>query len=191
MKQALINETGYSEARVKGMLNVNPAIQTEAIGYSQRFAVFQPDFQDKLQQSGARFERKNKTLLERIAEDVKTILESSPGKQMGLKELIGILTVKHGKQYKRPYSVLHSYVSRLDFVEKIPIENSNLMMCRLMNTHSEGLQDRAINIRTAALRTNVLRSLKFRTEKDVDVALFLLIKEFETTLQRYVENAIL
>lgn len=190
LKEALMKASGYSTRRVQGLLNVNPAITTETIKGDKRIAVFQPDYQDKLEQGLTRFPKKQKTLFEHIEVDVRQALESAPGKQMGLKKLVDLLTEKYGKRYTKPYQSLHGYVSRMDFVEKVPVDGSKQLMCRLVTDDSGELRARAEQIRTTTLRSNVIRSLTFLTEADVDVALFLLSKEFEATLQRYVELAI-
>ena len=136
--------------------------------------------------------RKKKTLLEEIGELVREMLTKSPNRQLSLKQIMSQLMPRYANRYGRPYNVLHGYVSRLDFVEKYTSDDGSTIMCKLVMEEdpNEPLKKKAQQIQTAALRENALRSLSFMNEDDVDIALFLLSKEFEDALKRYVLHAV-
>jgi hypothetical protein len=78
VKQAVIEATGMLDRQVRGLLIVNPAINTERDAITNElYAIFQPDYKTKLNQVGAGFKRKKKTLRQDVDEFVRKTLEDS------------------------------------------------------------------------------------------------------------------
>lgn len=186
VKQALIEATGMLDRQVRGLLTVNPVINTERDAITNElFAFFQPDYKTKLNQVGAGFKRKKKTLRQEVDEFVKKTLEDTPGQQIALSDLIVQLVNK----FNRIDKTFYHYISDLDYIEKFVIPDTNVRMCRLQRKQKAFPFSQVEDIQTSELKTKVGRALTFLTETDVDVALFLLSKEFEATLKGYLETA--
>lgn len=185
IRKALQDETDLSDRQAQGLLNVNPVILTERASDKTLWAVFQPDYLDKLSDVGAGFARKKKTMRQLVKEDVEHELENAAGHQMALNELVKMLTEKYNKRDKTFYQ----YISAMESVEKFTIEESNTTMCRLRraSSNTSGFPE-VENILSSNLRSNVSRALTFMTIENVDVALFLISKEFEATLKSYLET---
>ena len=151
------------------------------------YAVYQPNYEGVLDEIGTRFKRKKKTLRKKASEAVRETLENAPGQQMALSELIDRLSEK----YERPRSTFYSYISDLDFVEKFTVPDTGKKVCRLLaeDGEEESHLDQVENIISPELRGKLSRSLSFLNTNDVDVALFLLSKEFEATLKKYLRLA--
>jgi hypothetical protein len=188
LKQALIAEAQVSPKQAQGMLNVNPVVDTERDNETGvLYAVFQPDYRERLENRGARLGTKQKTLMERIAEDTREILENAPGQQVALSELAEFFQEK----YHCAKRTVYSYTSQLDFVEKFRMPNTHQKMCRLVVSDGDERSslDQVDDIASSDLREKVARALSFLNINDVDIALFLLSKEFEAALRRYLELA--
>jgi hypothetical protein len=130
-------------------------------------------------------------MLAEVGELVREMLWQAPDRQLPLKEILSQLTRRFQKRYRRPYNVLHGYVSRLDFIEKYTGVDGKTVMCRLVQEDETGvrLKENAGQIQNRKLREDVLRALSFLNENDVDVGLFLLGKEFEGALRRFMLRA--
>jgi len=186
IKNALIQSSGVSSRQAQGLLNVNPVIKTHrSVGTKELLATFQPDYKKKLQQSGARFSRKKKTLRHQVDETVRNILENTPGQQVALKGLIKILK----KKYNRNEKTFYQYISGLDYIDKFVIPEANVTMCRLRQAHTSTLILQVEAITTTTIKAKAGRALTFLNENDVDISLFLLSKEFEATLLNYLDLA--
>jgi len=187
IQQALMDEAGVSTRQAQGMLNVNPVIETERDRETgELYAVYQPNYERVLDEIGTRFKRKKKTLRKKTSEAVRETLENAPGQQMALSELIDRLS----EEYVRPRATFYSYISDLDFVEKFEVPDTGKKMCRLkLDEQEETPFDQVESIASSELRDNVARALSFLNIGDVDIALFLLSKEFEATLKKYLKLA--
>jgi hypothetical protein len=183
VKKSLMDTTGLSERQVQGLLNINPVIATEREPESKvLYAYFQSNYQEQLQNSTLRFRRKAKTLRELVADYTQQKLQSSPGHQIALNELVADL-VAH---FKRLDKTFYHYISELDFIEKFTIPDTRTTICRLKSRNVAFPFSQVEEIQTIELRTKVGRALTFLNEADVDIALFLLSKEFEATLKDYI-----
>lgn len=184
IREALMQAAEFSNRQVAGMLNVNPVIVKQRDpDTGELCALFQPDYRDVLAKTKARIGSKRKTLRQQVAEDVQLLLERSPGKQMALAELMEMLKDKfHQKTF-------YSYVSGLDFVEKYVIPDTNVTMCRLKYNQEALPFSQVDDIKSPGLKSKIGRCLSFLNENDVDIALFLLSKEFEETLKSYLTLA--
>lgn len=118
LKSALIQRSGLPPREVQGLLGHSPAITTKLVGSRRRIAVFQPDYRQRLQEGGLKIVRKQKTLSQQVAEETRALLSGAPNHEMPLSELIAKISAKYKDDQKRPYSTFHSYVSKLDFIEK-------------------------------------------------------------------------
>lgn len=189
LKQALINEAQVSQKQAQGLLSTNPVIKTSRDSSTgELYAIYQPDYRERLKARGGKFGggRQN-TLMQKIAETTRSILEDAPESQVALSELVQRL--QH--EYHCHRNTVYSYLSKLDFVEKFRVPNTRQKMCRLVlrQDGSKFVLDRVDDIVSPDLREKVARALSFLNTNDVDVALFLLSKEFEATLQKYLTLA--
>lgn len=188
LKQALMSEAQANPRQVQGLLAVNPVVQVEKDSKTgESFAIYQSDYREKLKDIRSRFIGTRKTLMQAIAESAQMLLQSAPGQQITLNELVESLANAHD----RPARTIYSYVARMDFVEKFRMPNSNQKMCRLssINREQQSALDQVDNIASVELREKTARALSFLNINDVDVALFLLSKEFEATLGEYLRCA--
>jgi hypothetical protein len=182
IKQALMEASGVKNRQAQGLLNINPVIRTERDETGELYAIFQPKYRELLDNAGgARFTRKKKTLRVLVDETVRKILETSPGNQIALSELVNLLVEK----YKKRDKTFYHYISDLDFIEKFTIPDTRKVMCRFKQEDSSLPFPQVDVIQTAELRQKVGRALTFLNENDVDISLFLLSKEFEATLKCY------
>lgn len=188
IKQALVDEAHIGQRQAQGMLNANPVIETERDSKTgELYAVYQPDYKEKQDRYWTRFRSKKKTLRQRVAETAREVLENAPGQQVALSELVRRLLDKHRCHKK----TIYSYISGLDFVEKFQMPDTRKKMCRLVLTDGEKEPplDQADSIVSQELRENVARALSFLNINDIDIALFLLSKEFEATLKKHLKLA--
>lgn len=132
LKNALMKASGLSDVRVMGLLNSNPAIKTRKLNWKDRVAIFQPDYKQYIRGISRRYRRRKPTVFELISKDALSIIQSCPDRQIEMRELVKLLIVDYGSRYKDPYRAIHSWVSRMDFIEKFPMDGNNkLIMCRL------------------------------------------------------------
>lgn len=179
VSEALSKAAGVSLKQAQGMLNVNPVVQTRREGWDKIYAIFQPDYLEKLQQVGARITRKQATLGDKFTTVVREILERQPGKEMVIGTLVDQLVERHG--YKRPTA--YGYLSRVDFVEKVVVPGSRTVICRMKG------QDRLIfpqieEIPDANVKAEIRRAVQNLTLDNVDIGLFLLGRQFEVVIKR-------
>jgi len=182
VKQALMDSAGITSRQAIGMLATNPVIKTrkdEKTG--ARIAVLQQDYKDIFARSGARFPSKKPTLMQQIDGAVRMVLESAPEKQMSLAELVASLQVK----FDRPKPTLYSYISRLEYVERLDVPSSKIAICRIKGYKGSLSFPVLSSISNEKLRQNLERALPLLTEDYVDIGLFLIGKEFEATLKGY------
>ena len=132
LKNALMKASGLSDKRAMGLLNSNPVIKTRKLNWKDRVAVFQPDYKQYIQGLSRRYKRKKSTVFELISKDALSIIQSCPDRQIEMRELVKLLIVDYGNRYKDPYRAIHSWISRMDFIEKFPMNGNNkLIICRL------------------------------------------------------------
>lgn len=186
VKQALMEEVGLTSKQAQGMLNINPVIETHWDEHRKIFATLQENYHDKLLHVKAFGLRKgNTTLGEKISERIKEIINASPDKQILLSELVKRLR-KEFKFNNRPEP--YGYVQRAEFVEVFELPNQRQKVCRIKV--SENLQFPQIDkISNIELKDKVKRAIGFLNLENVDIGLFLLSKEFESTLLMYLLQA--
>jgi hypothetical protein len=185
VKEALIDEASVSANQAQGMLNVNPVIQTQQDSKTGiLYAIYQPDYEKDLLDIGERLKPKKSTLRQKVAKTTRAILAEAPGQQIALYEVVNRLE----ETYKRSRKTFYRYISDLDFVEKFTVPDVGKTMCRLKpDRKTKTPFGQVKHIRSPNLRDNVARSLSFLNVSDVDIALFLLSKEFEATLRKYLK----
>jgi len=186
VKQALMDEAGLTSKQAQGMLNINPVIETYWDDHRKIFATLQENYHDKLLHVKTFGLRKgNTTLGEKISERIKEIINASPDKQILLSELVKRLR-KEFKFNNRPEP--YGYVQRAEFVEVIELPNQRQKNCRIKV--NENLQFPQIDkISNIELKDKVKRAMGFLNLENVDIGLFLLSKEFESTLLMYLLQA--
>lgn len=186
LRQALMDAANVSQRQAQGLLNINPVIETHRDEDTHiLYATYQPTYKDKLSKVGARFTRKKKTLRQEVDETVREVLENAPGQQVALAQLIDLLVNK----YHRRDKTFYNYISDLGYIEKFTIPDTGIKMCRLSKPQTTSLVSQVESINDPEVKTKVGRALSFLNENDVDIALFLLSKEFEATLRAYLETA--
>lgn len=187
LKQAVIEAVGVNYMQAQGLLNVNPVIKTcRGTASDELVAVFQPDYQEKLALMGAGFARKKPTLQQEVGQTAKEILEKRPGKQMLLAELIDNLE----REYHCSRKTLYQYVAHMDYVERIDVPGSRMKICRLRGAEETLDFPQSDSITDSTLKGKVKRAISFLNVENIDVGLFLLSKEFEATLKKYLTVAI-
>jgi len=182
VKRALMDATGVNERQAQGLLSINPVVKTRR-GREPRGlrAEFQPNYRDELARVGARLPRKRTTLREQVDQAVRGILETMPGKQMALAELVARLQ----DEFDRPEKTLYQYIAGLDYVERTSIRGSRMKVCRIKGTHEALSFPQVQAIASEDLRRRIERALRFLSEDNVDIGLFMLSKEFEASLKTY------
>jgi hypothetical protein len=187
LKQAVMEAVGVGNMQARGLLSVNPVIKTHRRTASgELVAVFQPDYRDRLALTGAKFARKKPTLREKVRQTAREILEKRPGKQMLLAELISDLM----REYHCPKKTLYQYVAHTDYVERIDVPGSRMKICRLRGAEEALDFPQSDAIADGKLKEKAKRAISFLNLENVDVGLFLLSKEFEAALEKYLRVAI-
>ncbi len=186
VKQALMEEVGLTSKQAQGMLNINPVIETHQDKHRKIFATLQESYHDKrLHVKAFGLRKGNATLGEKISERIKEIINASPDKQILLSELVKRLREEF-KFNNRPEP--YGYVQRAEFVEVIELPNQRQKICRIKV--NENLQFPQIDkISNIGLKDKVKRAIGFLNLENVDIGLFLLSKEFESTLLMYLLQA--
>lgn len=179
LAEALSKAAGVSLRQARGMLNINPVVQTRREGWDKIFAIFQPDYNERLQQVGARFTRKKATRRHKFSETVREILESQTDKTMEIGVLIDQLVRRHG--FKQ--STAYGYLRQVDFVEKVVLPHNHTVLYRLKG------QDQLIfpqieEIPDAHVKSEIHRAIRNLTLDNVDIGLFLLGRQFEVVIKR-------
>ncbi|MDQ2885660.1 MAG: hypothetical protein M3Y39_06195 [Chloroflexota bacterium] len=124
-------------------------------------------------------------LQERISRSVRAILEAMPGKQMSLADLI----IRLRREYNCPKATLYQYIARLDYIERVNVSGSKTKMCRIKDAQGTQLFQQTQNITNVILREDVQKALSNLTEENVDVGLFQLGRQFESTLKTFLVAA--
>jgi len=185
VRNALMEAADATVNQVRGLLNVNPVIKNRRVK-NKLYAIFQVDYKNKLADTGARFTSNKKTLREQVDYSVKNILEVTPAKQITIAELIERLQDEFPD---RPKATLYQYTSKLDYLEKVVIPGSRTQLYRLKGAKDKLSFPQVEEIADDSLCKKIKRATLFLTEEDVDVGLFLLSKEFESTLKTYLIEA--
>jgi hypothetical protein len=182
IKQALIDQANITNKEAQGLLCVNPVIKTRRDSETGKlYAMFQPDYAGKPAKIGTKNSRKRLTLSEQVDLTVKEILEAAPNKQVSLAELVKRVQ----RKYSCPKHTVYQYISKLDYVEKFNIPGSSATMCKAKEVAKSLVFPRVQEIRSHDLRSNIERALLYLNEESVDIGLFLISKEFEVTLKKY------
>jgi hypothetical protein len=184
VKQALVEAAGVSEREAQGLLAKNPAITVrKGERWNERYAVFQPDYKSRLVQTS--YARKNKTLRQRVTDAATRILGEREAKEMALAELV----LRLQQEFNCPKHTLYQYIARIEAVESLSVPGSSVKLCRLKGVTIHASYPVVEQLDDSGLRERIERALNKMTEADVDLALFLLSKEFEAVLKRYLVDA--
>ena len=186
LKSALMEATSFSDRQVQGMLNVNPVISTIVNNSKTRIVIFNKDYEEDLKKIGVRIQRKKKTLRDKVSDRVRAILETVPGNQIKYAELIEILI----NEFKRVRNTFYQYVGELEFIEKFVAPGTNFTSIRLKSNNPNFSFDQVEEITDENLKRKINRSIKKFTLDDIDNGLFLLSKEFESTIKIFLEKAL-
>ena len=187
LRTELMSAADVTAKEAQGLLNRNPAVRTrKKARRDERIAIFQRDYKEKLADAKSRSHRNTVTLREQVCNATYRILDAEPRKEMPHAQLIARLQ----QEFQCPRPTLYSYVAKLDFVTRFAEPGSTTKICRLKGNHDqESLRRVAQEIGNADLKENVERAVDYLTEDSVDIGLFLLGKEFESTLKKYLKAA--
>lgn len=179
VEKALADAANVTNKQARGMLNINPVIQTRRESYKKIDAIFQPDYRSKLMNLGARFERKKATLGEQFADDVRSILTTSPGNELSIGSLVRRLVTTH--RYNR--ATAYAYINRMDFIEKYTVPGSRTIICRMKGKNTLNFPQ-IDEIDDQNVRAEIKRAIQNLTLDNVDIGLFLLGRQFEVVVKR-------
>lgn len=185
VRDALMGAASVTARQAQGLLMHNPVIKTQAgEKWNERFAVFQPDYEVRLNSDERIPARKQPTLREKMSERARGMLAAAPGRKLPLTELVAKLS----REFDSHKHTVYQYISNFDFVETSGLSGERYKVCRLKDS-SETIFPRVRGIATIELRQKVERTLPFLTDDHVDIGLFLLSKEFEAALKNYLKTA--
>lgn len=179
LRKVLAEAAGVSEKTAIGMLRWSPAVATRRDPSEKRYAVFQPDYAQRLKAGSPIGGRKNPTMEQRMHLRIREILEAKPGFQMPLADLLTIIM----KEFSCPDKTVYSYIRRADFAETFTVPGTRTRLCRL-------IRDSALNfpqiqqITDQHLRESIERAISDLTLDDVDIGLFQLGREFEVVIKK-------
>ncbi len=184
VKRELMESASVTARQAAGLINRNP-VSTPRKGekYGDRILVLRPDWKSQL--GARRVVRKKATLFEQTGEIVRGILEKEPTKEMTLSDLIAVLSQRFGS----PKHTFYQYIKKLDFVEYLEVPNSNVKVCRLKGTGSTLAIPGVSEISNVQVKKAIERALEKINNEDVDIGLFLLGKEFELSVKKYLMAA--
>jgi hypothetical protein len=124
---------------------------------------------------------KKPPLSQQISESVRNILETMPSKQISEYELFIYLQ----RKYQISEELLHQYLNGLSYIEQMDIPGTSAKVYRMKGIKEQLVFPQVTKITNPILRGNVERALSDLTEERVDIGLFLLGREFETTLKAF------
>lgn len=122
---------------------------------------------------------------QQVNESVYRILKKMPGKQIGLIDLLTCLQ----KEYKQLGSTVNQYLENIEYIEQVDIPGTSTIVVLMRNKKQQLAFPQVATIMNPTLRANIERALLDLTEESVDIGLFLLGREFETTLKAYLVAA--
>lgn len=156
VKEALMEEAKIGAGTAQALLNFNPVIKTRNGKKSgERVAIFQPNYRHILAEPEAFNVRSKQSALPRIEAKVRSILESAPGRQMSMIDLIRELQ----KQEGYAESTLYNYIAQIHFIERLEGTNHNQKICHLKEVR-EGTNSRY----GGTLREKIMKSVKLILE---------------------------
>jgi DNA-directed RNA polymerase delta subunit len=137
LKEALMDAAKVGSKQAIGMLINSFVIETiKKSRGGPRYAVLRADYKSQIKNRRSPIQRKTLTIFEKVDDAVRKILESRPGKQIVLAELLSLLIDKYGFLDK----TIYQYVSKLEYLEKVDIPGSKTKLCRLKDYQDFGFQ---------------------------------------------------
>lgn len=124
---ALMQAAGISETEAKALLKFNPVVKSRRQHSPYKmFAVFNPNYKTALKTYGLKRNRKKETKYHQAEKTVKELLLAAPTNELPLSKIVDEL-VKINLLDKTAYQ----YISKMDFVEKSVLSESNMTVCRI------------------------------------------------------------
>lgn len=124
---ALMQAAGVSETEAKALLKFNPVVKSRRQHSPYKmFAVFNPNYKNELKTYGVKRNRKKETKYQQAEKTVKELLLAAPSSELPLSKIVDEL-VKINLLDKTAYQ----YVSKMNFVEKRILSESNITVCRI------------------------------------------------------------
>lgn len=128
LTSGLMQAAGISENEAKALLKFNPVVKSRRQHNPYKtFAVFNPNYKNELKTYGVKRNRKKETKYQQAEKTVKELLLAAPNNELPLSKIVDELITKTDFRDKTAYQ----YISKMDFVEKRILPESNTTLCRI------------------------------------------------------------
>jgi hypothetical protein len=185
--KALMTGAKVSKSQALGLLVHNPVVSSRRqLKPFKIFAIFNPNYRSQLTDKKPRFKRKSETQFQRAEKTVRAMFEAEPSKQIAL----SVLRNELQKKEKLPKQSAYQYISRMAFLKKIDLPETHTRVCRI-----EGLENHQFpqitELRSYDKRKadEAFKAIGKLTVDEVDTALFILGRLFESTLKDFMQTA--
>jgi DNA-directed RNA polymerase delta subunit len=178
LRDAIATQYGITKISASGIINTQNCVEVFQSG-RQKMVRYVTNGRGKKQMGGQR-----DTLELQIQAFMHQQLQAQHSRSMLLSELVD----KVCAQFQCPKATVYSYINRADFITKHKL-NTKTIMCQLVGPKLYDFP--AIQrLTNTATRQNIERAIRSLTDEDVDLALILLSKQFETEIQELVTRAL-
>ncbi len=128
---------------------------------------------------------KKPPLSQQVDESIRSIVKAMPNKQIFASELV----VRLQRMYHLSEEILYQQIEQLQDIEQVDIPGTNTKVVLMRDKKQRLAFPQVATITNPTLRASIERALLDLTEESVDIGLFLLGREFETTLKVYLVAA--
>jgi hypothetical protein len=183
LRRALETEFGFSVFSAKGILVHHPAILIEKSGNAERIAVFRAAW--RTVQLTPRTNKRRKPLVrDRIAQAIRSKLETETTHELPLIDLVKQVEIEVGVPRPSVYAV----VQQSEEFESVAVGTSSYKICRLAG-ESRAEFPQLEKVQPTKWKRELQRSIEKIDIEDVDIALFVIGRQFEDCMKALLQAA--
>lgn len=178
---------GVAVGTARGTLKYHPVVKSRRIkGTNKTIAIFNPGYKTQLAAPKPKRKRKKETLFQKAEKLVRGLLQADPAGEVEL----SVIRAKLVSELGCPDKTAYQYVSKLDFVEKVPVEGTTVRICKLKGnviaSYPKLVEIKALN---SASGEEAERAIAKLNDAEVDIGLFMLGRLFESSLKNFLRAA--
>ncbi|PTX99172.1 hypothetical protein DB345_02005 [Spartobacteria bacterium LR76] len=182
LREAFSKETGSESRSAAGILANNPAVKIVRPKTYIRLASFNPNWRSE--PTKRTYTRRKPPQVDVIVAAVTKKLEQEPTGERPLVDIVSELE----KELDIRRATIYPAIDQSEAVEKITIKGSAFKICRLTG-RSHNRFPELPKLKNPAWRAECERAVEKLTPKDVDIALFLLGRQFDQAMRLLLEAA--
>lgn len=181
LREAFSKHSGLAERSARGVLAQHPAVEVDRPDFQTRIARYDPAWKSKPRRSRTR----SKPLqVDVITDAAKSMLHDAP---TGERPLIEIVTeIENQLNIIRPN--IYAAIDQSGEIEKISVEGSAFKICRLVGRSYANFPQLS-KLMNADWRAECSRAIGKLTLEDVDIGLFLVGRQFDSSMALLLETA--